>query len=146
MIQNHLHHNIFKSKEQISQDRGIEIVSTRTTQTFCSLITRYMVKLFATVSYPRSGPMRECRRSMARAWALVRLAVGSPLMARMRSPTPRRPSRLMEPPWIMLRISIPKPSFMALTVIPLRWGWGVKFELVVHWQITRQRFIAANVA
>lgn len=65
-----------------------------------------------------SGPTRECLRSMARACALLRWAVGSPLMARIRSPTPRRPSRLMEPPWMMLRISIPKPSLAVLTVIP----------------------------
>lgn len=76
--------------------------------------------VLTTVSYPMSGPIRECLLSSARAWALVRLAVGSLFTAKMRSPTPSRPSRLMEPPWMMLRISIPGPSFMALTVIPVR--------------------------
>lgn len=73
-----------------------------------------------------SGPTRECLRSMARACALLRLAVGSPLMARMRSPAPKRPSRLMEPPWMTLRISIPKPSLTVLTVIPAQGGRGIR--------------------
>lgn len=68
--------------------------------------------------HPMSDPMRECLRSMARACALVRFPAASPLMARMRSPTPKRPSRLMAPPWMILRISIPTPSFTAQTVIP----------------------------
>lgn len=83
----------------------------------------------ATASYPMSGPIRECLRSKARAWALLRLAVGSPFTARMRSPTPSRPSRLMEPPWMMLRISIPRPSFTALTVIPVRWSEHTRISL-----------------
>ena len=37
----------------------------------------------------------------------------------MQSPTAIRPSRLMAPPWIMLRTITPKPSLLALTVIPM---------------------------
>lgn len=65
-----------------------------------------------------SGPMTECLRSMALALALVRLEVGSPLMAKMASPTPSLPSWLTEPPWTTLRTSMPEPSLIALTDIP----------------------------
>lgn len=65
-----------------------------------------------------SGPMSECRLSIARACALVKLVVDSSLMDRMQSPTPIRPSRLIEPPWMTLRTIIPKPSLLELTVIP----------------------------
>lgn len=75
-----------------------------------------------------SGPTKECLLSMARACALLRLAVGSPLMASMRSPTPKRPSRLMEPPWMTLRITIPKPSLAVLTVIPAKGGFWIRTQ------------------
>lgn len=64
--------------------------------------------------------MRECLLSMARACALVKLVVGSSFIDSIQSPTPIRPSRLIEPPWIMLRTIIPEPSLLELTVIPLR--------------------------
>lgn len=63
--------------------------------------------------------MRECLLNMARAWALVKLMVDSSLMDKMQSPTAIRPSLLMAPPWIMLRTITPKPSLLALTVIPV---------------------------
>lgn len=89
-----------------------------------------------------SGPMTECLRSMALALALVRSEAGSPLMAKMASPTPSLPSWLTEPPWSTLRTSMPEPSLIALTDIPAnththvhRWveGW-----LSLLWTPARQ--------
>lgn len=65
-----------------------------------------------------SGPMTEFRRSMALAWALVKLDVGSLLIAKMMSPTPSLPSWQTEPPWATLRTSMPEPSLIALTDMP----------------------------
>lgn len=83
------------------------------------IISFYHLLLSSSFTYFMSGPISECRLSSARACALVKLVVDSSLMDRMQSPTPIRPSRLIEPPWITLRTTIPKPSLLELTVIPI---------------------------
>lgn len=89
-----------------------------------------------------SGPMTECLRSMALAWALVRLDVGSLLMAKMTSPTPSLPSWQTEPPWTTLRTSMPEPSLIALTDMPA----NVRTHRHTHTQKHTQAQVSGGLA